>query len=139
MHLSEEGKIAEQFWLAIPNHFPFIELSSYVVMPNHIHGILIISKEDQYNKNTVTIKDEDESKLTIGQKRHGNQGKGTISSIIGSYKSAVSKNIRYTTPDFEWQTRFHDHIIQNSESFNNIQKYIDNNPSGWIDDKFYSP
>ena len=44
MHLSEIGKLAEKYWLEIPEHFPFVELSNFVVMPNHFHGILIINK-----------------------------------------------------------------------------------------------
>ena len=44
MQLNDAGKLAEQYWLEIPNHFPFIELGNFVVMPNHMHGILIIDK-----------------------------------------------------------------------------------------------
>ena len=44
MHLSEIGKLAEKYWLEIPEHFPFVELGNFVVMPNHFHGILIINK-----------------------------------------------------------------------------------------------
>ena len=43
MQLSEIGKLAEQYWLEIPNHFPFIELGNFIVMPNHFHGLLIIN------------------------------------------------------------------------------------------------
>ena len=46
MHLSDIGKIAQKFWLEIPNHFPFVILDAFVVMPNHVHGIIIIDKPD---------------------------------------------------------------------------------------------
>ena len=62
---------------------------------------------------------------------------GSISTIIRSYKSVVSKNARKIDPYFGWQSRFHDHIIRNNISFNKIQNYITNNPLMWNEDKFY--
>ena len=62
---------------------------------------------------------------------------GTISTIIRSYKSVLTKNAHYIHADFEWQERFHDHIIRDSESFERIQNYIENNVANWKDDKFY--
>jgi REP element-mobilizing transposase RayT len=63
---------------------------------------------------------------------------GSISTIIRSYKSIVSKNARYINHNFEWQPKFHDHIIRNSESFERIQNYIANNPNNWKEDKFFN-
>lgn len=61
----------------------------------------------------------------------------SLSTIIRSYKSAVSKQIHYLGYDFAWQTRFHDHIIRNHESYILIEQYIDNNPMKWISDEFF--
>ena len=142
MQLSEIGKLAEQYWLEIPEHFPFIELGNFVVMPNHFHGILIINKIDDLSLSesietrqclVSTIK----SNTTIGSSRFQNQGKNTISSIVGSYKSIVTKMSRRIHSNFAWQSRFHDHIIRNSQSFENIQNYIFENPLNWRNDKFY--
>jgi len=72
-----------------------------------------------------------------GQNRFQNQGKNTISSIVGSYKSAVSKHAHRLGYDFGWQSRFYDNIIRNQESYNTISEYITNNPAKWEDDKFY--
>jgi len=158
MLLNETGKLAEQYWLEIPTHFPFIELGNFQVMPNHIHGILIINKMnsgDGRNGNGVGNGDGRDGRdkampclyavpaataptnKTIGQLRFQNQGSGTISSILGSYKSAVSKYAHLICRDFAWQSRFHDHIIRDAESFERIQKYIENNPKNWKEDKFY--
>jgi hypothetical protein len=71
--------------------------------------------------------------LSLGQKRFQNQGKGTLSSIVGSYKSVVTKNIRLLVPDFAWQSRFHDSIIRDPRSYMAIMKYIENNPKKWKD------
>ena len=147
MQLSEMGKLAEKYWLEIPTHFPFIELENFVVMPNHTHGILIINKNDDVNDvetrqclvSTTSNDSTNESlnQKTIGQLRFQNQGKNTISSIIGSYKSVVSKNARLTDAGFNWQSRFHDHIIRDAQAFENIQHYIANNPANWNNDKFH--
>ncbi|MCZ8198588.1 MAG: transposase [Flavobacterium sp.] len=144
MQLSEIGKLAEQYWMEIPNHFSFIELGNFVVMPNHVHGILIINKIDNpILSSTESVETRQclvstiKSNTTIGSSRFQNQGKNTISSIVGSYKSIVTKMSRQIHSDFGWQSRFHDHIIRNSKSFNNIQNYIFDNPLNWKSDKFY--
>jgi REP element-mobilizing transposase RayT len=133
MQLSEIGKLAEQYWMEIPNHFSFIELENFVVMPNHVHGILII--------NNISLSECVETRQclvsTIGSSRFQNQGKNTISSIVGSYKSIVTKMSRKINQNFGWQSRFHDHIIRNSKSFDTIQNYIFDNPLNWKNDKFY--
>ncbi len=66
-----------------------------------------------------------------------NQGKKTISSVTGSFKSVVTKNAHLINSDFAWQPRFHDHLIRDAESFERIQIYIKNNPKNWKEDKFY--
>ena len=61
----------------------------------------------------------------------------TVSSIIRSYKSAVTKHCNCLALPMAWQTRFYDHIIRDDESFHRISEYIKNNPANWKDDKFY--
>jgi len=62
-----------------------------------------------------------------------------LSSIVRGFKSAVTVQARTIHADFAWQTRFHDHIIRNSESHDTIERYILNNPINWTEDKFYAP
>ena len=69
--------------------------------------------------------------------RFQNPGKNTISSIVGSYKSAVTKHARRLGFDFGWQTRFHDHIIRDDAEYQRINDYIESNPLNWEKDKFY--
>jgi REP element-mobilizing transposase RayT len=69
--------------------------------------------------------------------RFQNPGKNTISSIVGSYKSAVTKHARRLGFDFGWQTRFHDHIIRDDAEYQRINDYIESNPANWAKDKFY--
>ncbi len=147
MQLSEIGNLAKKYWQEIPQHFPFVQLDAFVVMPNHVHGIILIDKPQNVENGcnvyvetrhclVSTTPTNDEPK-TIGQKRFQNQGKNTLSSIIGSYKSVVTKNARKIHAGFAWQSRFHDHIIRNNESFEKIKSYIIENPLKWNDDKFY--
>jgi putative transposase len=73
-----------------------------------------------------------------GQQRFQNQGKNTISSIVGSYKSAVTKYCNRLGLPMGWQTRFHDHIIRDGASFQRISEYIKDNPANWKDDGFFN-
>jgi len=74
---------------------------------------------------------------TPGQKRFQNQGKNTISSIIGGYKSAVSRHAHRLGFEFQWQDRFWDHVIRDNAESERIQNYIINNPSKWHEDNFF--
>jgi len=142
MQLSEIGQIAHQNWIKIPDHFPFIRLDAFVVMPNHIHGILIIDNPIsfgdavktlhatslQQSSDPPTIKNEEMAAISPKW--------GSFSTVIRSYKSSVSKQAREIHADFAWQTRFHDHIIRDEESWRKIQEYILTNPTRWDKDKY---
>ena len=69
--------------------------------------------------------------------RYGNQGKNTISAIVGSFKSSVTKWCNENKLKFGWQSRFHDHVIRTDLEYDRIRNYIKNNPAKWADDKFY--
>ena len=137
MVLFHVGVIADILWYEIKNHAKNVELDAFVVMPNHIHGILILNDPDPGNPvdtgHALYLQD------SPSQKRYQNQGKNTVSSMIGSYKSAVTRHARRLGWEFEWQSRFHDHIIRNDEAFERIKNYIINNPKNWKEDKFFQP
>ena len=126
MSLSNVGTIANQSWLAIPQHFSNVILDEFVIMPNHVHGILIINNDGN-----------DDLKSRKG--RFQNQGAKTISAIVGSYKSACTKTINQLIAEkyFAWQTGFYDHIIQSEKEWQNIVDYIFNNPINWQRDENY--
>ena len=150
MQLSPIGEYAENFWMEIPKHFPFVELGNFVIMPNHTHGILIINNPNPVislhcNEINKSLHCNEINKSLHCNDSTGNQyfsdispKSGSISTIIRSYKSVVSKHARLLNPEFNWQPKFHDHVIRNSESFERIQNYIENNPSNWKEDKFYT-
>jgi Transposase and inactivated derivatives len=129
--------LADEFWTEIPQHFPFVNLDEFVIMPNHTHGILVIN-------NNRSLKNGDwewEPPIVDPPKNHQMQKispkPGSISTIIRSFKSVTTKHARKIQPNFAWQPRFHDHIIRNQLSHNNIRNYIKNNPKQWKEDRFY--
>jgi len=157
MELSPVGIIADILWHEIPNHSKNVELGAFIVMPNHIHGIIIINNPTQTADNNaqtgndnnnvqtghaLSLQKDPESKSNqkpapIGKNRYQNIGKNSLSSIIGGYKSAVTKHANRLELKFKWQTRFYEHIIRDEKSFENITRYIINNPTKWERDKFF--
>jgi putative transposase len=134
MQLTELGKLAEKYWLEIPQYFKFIELGNLVVMPNHIHGILILDRM----KIEESIEDEKDSGLVLKGVFAGNKSpllNDNISKIIRWYKGRCSFEIRKIDNVFRWQTRFYDNIITDGAMFEKVQSYIVNNPSKWHNDK----
>ncbi|WP_282125481.1 transposase [Marinifilum flexuosum] len=137
------GELANRYWHEIPNHFPYVHLDEFIVMPNHIHGILVIDdpyyrdSSDDINVQTRHCLVSNQSKQNPGRKRFQNQGNNTISSIIGSYKSIVSKDAHKINPKFEWHTHFYDHIIKDQKALQRIRNYIKYNPKNWKEDKYF--
>ena len=138
MYLSHAGVLADVFWYEIPSHARHVKLDVYIVMPNHVHGILILEGNDdipdRYAGNGPPRNYP--PGMTPGQKRYRNQGINTISSIVGSYKSAVTKHANRLGFEMEWQERFDDRIIRSKRAFETIQQYIINNPQRWHEDRF---
>ncbi|MEZ4904218.1 MAG: transposase [Spirosomataceae bacterium] len=138
MKLSPVGILADVFWYEIRNHAMYVELAAFVVMPNHVHGILILDKPE-----SIDSVEHVETGFALSLHRFRNQGKNTISSIVGSYKSAITKHCnRLGLPGddanvFAWQTRFHDQIIRNDAEYQRINDYIESNPKNWEKDKFW--
>ncbi len=147
--LSSIGEIAQRCWMEIPKHFPFVILGNHIVMPNHVHGIVVINKpNDEHNDERVNNRDHERGVETqnfaslqtpMPIKSHKNQfgpQSQNLASIIRGFKIGVTKNARMINPGFAWQSRFHDHIIRDAISFQRISDYIINNPLNWSDDTF---
>ncbi|UKT64510.1 transposase [Pedobacter mucosus] len=135
MILSKIGVIANLMWYEIKNHNKNLELGEFIVMPNHVHGILILNDAPVVQTGHALSLAPPPGQ-SIGQQRFQNQGKNTISSAIGSYKSAVTKHCNRLGFEFGWQPLFYDHVIRDEKSFSNISNYIENNPLNWGIDKF---
>jgi len=118
MVLNEYGQIAVKIWLEIPEHFKNIELDKFVIMPNHVHGIIIIQNERVGNRHACSLQKPQFYILSV---------------VIGSYKSAVTRHIHQTKNgrDFHWQKSFFDHVVRNENELALIREYILNNPKKW--------
>jgi REP element-mobilizing transposase RayT len=120
MVLNGFGKIAEECWRAIPEHFPNVELGAYVVMPNHVHGIVVIKVGAQH----------------AAPLRKPNVRPASLGAIVRSYKSAVTRLIgREHNATGIWQRNYYEHIIRNHEDWDRIHWYIESNPSMWAKDE----
>jgi len=149
MKLSGIGDIAEKCLLEIPAHFPHAELDAFVVMPNHVHGIVVVNdngNNNGHNDGAVNCRTHcrdvacNVSTITTAattRERIIPPESGSLSTIIRSYKSACTKMINQTQNNvmFAWQSRFYDHIIRNQKSLSQIREYIIENPMKWDNDR----
>ena len=144
MIMSQLGKSAESCWHDIPNHFPFVQLGGFVVMPNHVHGIIIINKQcSQHSLETQdfsphSLETQDFASLPVQKNKFGPQSQN-LASIVRGYKIGVTKLSKSAFLDFRWQARFHEHIIRNEAEYHRIQYYIATNPMNWKNDTFSKP
>jgi REP-associated tyrosine transposase len=113
--ISKLGDIITSCWRQIPDHFSSVELGAFVIMPNHVHGVIIL---------------------------HSSSEKVTLGHVINTFKGAVTRIARKTELDFDlehpvWHRNFHDRIIRNEQEYNYIVQYVHSNPSRWEADTFY--
>ncbi len=127
MVLNKFGEIIDKCWTEIPNHINNVELNEYIIMPNHVHGIIVIRNSNQPVGNAY---------MRSLQTDHWQyRTKMLLSIIMHEFKSAVSRYIRKYNSLFQWQKSFYDHIIRNENDLNRIRQYIRDNPMNWNDDR----
>ena len=130
MILNEYGTIARDEWEKLPKRFPNVELDVFQVMPNHVHGIIVLNEPPT---------------VWAGASWAGASPAPTVGHIIGAYKSLVAKaclDICKSKNEMLgklWQRNYYEHIIRSEPSYRTISDYIINNPAKWKEDKFYEP
>ena len=144
MYINDYGKIVQKWWNEIPNHFQNVELGAFVIMPNHVHGIIWITAErrgevlsPRYNPNNNNLDaDVDET---------SNQGgatpplrKPTLGQIVAYFKYQSTKEMNHIETENAitkfWQRNYYEHIIRSADEANRIHLYIEANPAQWDDD-----
>jgi len=135
MVLNQFSEIVNKYWMEIQNHFNNVELDEFVIMPNHIHGIITIQNSKQY--------------VGAGFPRPINLFTPTLGQIIGYFKYQSTKHINILikgsgnpTPTNQrrqlkqfFQRSYYEHIIRNENDLNRIRQYIRDNPMNWNDDR----
>jgi putative transposase len=123
IQLTEIGKIARVYWIDIPKHYSIAELDTFIIMPNHIHGILNLN---------ISYKETWEANK-FGPQRNN------LASVIGSYKASVKRYANKEGLEFKWKAGYHERIIWTPEELNTVQGYILQNPSKWLEKKKNNP
>jgi len=135
MHLSAIGDIVTEEWRRTAIVRPNVALDEWVVMPNHIHGIIVITYTTvETFRGNVSAPPEEMPYRGVSTKARLKSG--SVGAIIGQFKSVCTKRIWAAGfPAFDWQSRFFDHIIRDEPSLNSIRQYIIDNPAKWELDK----
>jgi putative transposase len=124
MHLNDLGKYAFNYMLGINEHKENAKVVNHIVMPNHVHAIISLrnmKSDRKINEFGPLLSD-------------------SLAVLINNYKGRITKFARTNQlPWGGWHGRYHDHIIRNSKSFDNINQYISNNPTNWNSDRYFTP
>ncbi len=151
MCLNDPGTMIANEWRQLPERFPFVETDAFVVMPNHLHGIVVIDSDiGEFDP----LKRENENRANTRLAPTGGDGfrprgtsKGSLSRVIQGFKSVTTgvyirgvKERGWEPYDGKlWQRSFYDHIIRDDQDLERVRTYIDSNPGKWFEDTEYAP
>ncbi|MBR9978660.1 MAG: hypothetical protein KFH87_11290 [Bacteroidetes bacterium] len=152
MYPNEAGSVAAQCWQNIPTHFPQVLLDEFVIMPNHVHGIVIIPGKGDSDSGCIgsvlsqgagqvasLLRHPPDSMLFPDQELPCGTSK-TVGSIVRGFKIGVTKWIRSNTGiEHVWHRNYYDHIIRGERALANIRRYIRNNPAAWTKRRSSAP
>jgi REP element-mobilizing transposase RayT len=125
MRLNDAGEIARRCWEDIPDHFPLAELDAFVIMPNHVHGIIVVP-----GKGTAC--------RALTSEQFGKPAVGSVPTIVRSYKSSVTRhmNLLRGAPGTPlWLRNYYEHIVRSEAELMAIREYILANPARWDEDE----
>ncbi|MES2560106.1 MAG: hypothetical protein V4590_10220 [Bacteroidota bacterium] len=143
-----EGEIAQQCWLEMFEHFENAKMDEFIIMPNHMHGIIFIDDPEQiaakHRRSQQQAREHEECFLLpphggITGDSNAMLTKHCIGKMVRWYKAKCTFKIRNELEKpFEWLGNYYDHIVRNQQDFERIQHYIISNPTKWEADKFYT-
>jgi putative transposase len=131
MQLNDYGRVTQECWHAIPEHLTNVELGAYVIMPNHVHGIVLI--------NGGSDDDAPDRRRTIyrapTKEQFGKPVIGSIPTIVRTFKAAVTRRLgrEYYIANI-WQRNYYEHVIRNEDEWDRIHRYLESNPANWDSD-----
>ena len=129
---------AERCWLELPDHFPKVELDAWVIMPNHLHGILVIDDDtSESGGRGVQLNAPTSGRSLDNSHSRMSPVLGSLGVIIRTYKGVVTRKCRKAGLDyFGWQRNYYEHIVRNEQERDRIHEYIQNNPFNWDQDEY---
>jgi REP element-mobilizing transposase RayT len=132
VQLNDYGKTVADCWMEIPRHMPNVELDAFIVMPNHLHGILWImgANSPAMQRATPWVAPTDEPERRPGP------AQGSLGAVIGAFKSVTAKRLcgNPELPSRLWQRNYFEQVIGDGAALNRIRDYIQTNPSRWSED-----
>ena len=135
MRLNDVGTVADICWRAIPEHFPRVVLDAFVIMPNHVHGIIWIRPKNKANVGAKNLSPLPPRPSQQGASAFRSPSK-TVGSIVRGFKIGVTKWVRSNKNFYTvWQRNYYEHIIRNETALNRLRQYIADNPARWADDQ----
>jgi len=136
MALNKYGRLIEKWWHQISVHFPNVETLKFVIMPNHIHGIIVINDN---GRGAVSAPDDDNQiEYSGGMTPPLRERKPTLGQVVAYFKYQSTKEMNTLvgtgTITRLWQRNYYEHIVRDDDGLNRIHNYILSNPSIWSDD-----
>ena len=143
MNLNNCGKIVEEEWLKTKEIRQNIDLDYYIIMPNHLHGIIIIERRGELHSSQMNSKQKNnDGRIQYAPTNNKLKSPSqTVGAIVRGFKSSVTKRIReFNQKEDEkvWQRNYYEHIIRNEKDLYRIRNYIQNNPLKWELDEYFS-
>ena len=146
MILNDAGKMIDYQWNNLAGRFTHIELDEYIVMPNHLHGIITVGATLVVAQNVVAPNTNNRPNIRAGTRPAPTKGTANIGDMVGAFKSITSceyiegvKNNHYKSFDGKlWQRNYYEQIIRPETSLRRIQEYIRNNPRQWQQDELFT-
>jgi REP element-mobilizing transposase RayT len=135
MRLSEFGRIVARAWDDLPSHYPTVELDAFIVMPNHVHGIIVLTNNEE--NGTVGAGNVMAQMIGAGLSRP-NGTTPALGSVVAYFKYQSTKqiNVFQGTPGIRvWQRNYFERIIRDSRELEGVRWYIAKNPSRWDSDR----
>ena len=149
MVFTSVGEIAQKYLAEISSHFENVKLEEFVIMPNHVHCLLNLSEANVGTRHVVSL--QNESNMSLGtshvmslpddnkKNQFSKPIPGSVSVIVQQFKSSVKRWCNQNGYSyFQWQSRFHDHVIRNYDSYLEIKNYIHSNVANWSKDSLYN-
>ena len=136
MRLNMLGVLVQRSWGVLPEHFPNVELDAFVIMPNHVHAVVVLF--DPENKPVDNAVGATHASPLPAQFVKSGPPSGSLGAVIGSFKAAAAKatnEFRATPGSAVWQRGYYDHIIRSEKSLTAIRAYILYNPARWASDE----